>query len=405
MSVPVSGVKAGTSGFGDPWVVALFVASLILRVYVASTQPYIHDEENNAIPLAETISFAPGSLNLPLRGENHGALPAYIVKISGTLFGESPLGYRMLHVALGLGTLVFVYVMTRQWGGLGAARWATALLSFNEYFLPVTARATAHAPFLFLLAAAAYAFSRFLGTARPGCLFVSGAAVGLAFYCKETSVLLLPAFFLTIAASDLRGWLGRPHVYAAAALCALLVAPDMYWNLSTSPDETMVNYGDQPALQAHYSSHLRRIGGVGFSPYPLVFYGRAAVMPAYAALTGTTPVDDLPEYASMNPGLGLLLLAAVVTTTVAGTGRSRQGLFLLFFFWLVFGLFSVIQPGNPPGRLSPINWNWVEPTMLAAVVMAGTRISALEGRWRWPVRGAVVALLLYAVVAVVTSAR
>src|SRR5262245_17647842 len=94
------------------------------RLYLAATAPYIHDENNNAIPLAQTISFSPGSIHLPLRGENHGALPAYVVKASSSVFGTTPLAYRSLHIFLSLCTIALVYAMARDWYGPASGRWA-----------------------------------------------------------------------------------------------------------------------------------------------------------------------------------------------------------------------------------------------------------------------------------------
>src|SRR5919106_6635757 len=93
---------------------AILLTAIVLRLFLAATAAYIHDEDNTAIPLSKTISFTPGQLNLPLRGENHGALPAYVVKASSTLFGSRPLAYRLLHVLIGLATVVLVYLLTRD---------------------------------------------------------------------------------------------------------------------------------------------------------------------------------------------------------------------------------------------------------------------------------------------------
>src|SRR5258705_13924212 len=76
----------------------ILLVALLIRLGLAVTAEYIHDEENTSIPLSKTIAFAPGHVHLPMRGENHGALPAYVVKASSTLFGTSPLGYRLVHV-------------------------------------------------------------------------------------------------------------------------------------------------------------------------------------------------------------------------------------------------------------------------------------------------------------------
>ena len=162
----------------------ILVAALTLRLHLATTAEYIHDEDNNAIALARTISFKARSLHLPMRGENHGALPAYFVKIGGMLFGRTPIGYRSVHIFLGLCTIVMLYRVTRQWYGPVAALWASALLAFNEFYLNVSARATAHVPHLFFVMAAVYAFSSFLRAQRAVYLYLAGLSLGLAFYCK-----------------------------------------------------------------------------------------------------------------------------------------------------------------------------------------------------------------------------
>ncbi|MBM3779748.1 MAG: glycosyltransferase family 39 protein, partial [Acidimicrobiia bacterium] len=290
---------------------AIVLVALALRVHVASSARYIHDEDNNYIPLAKVISFEPGNLNLPMRAENHGAYPAYLVKASGALFGTSPLGYRLLHVLVSLGTILFVFLLARDWYGDVAARWAAALIAFNEYYLTTSARVTAHVPHLFFVSATVWAFGSFLRTRRLAYLYATGALVGFAFYIKEHSVLMLPAFFLTLLLPSYRHWLRSPHPYLACLAFVVVVSPDIYWNLTTDWETATVDYGDQEALQATYTNHLRRIGGVGFSPYPLMYYGRTAVRWTYQQITGSELHDETAEYQAMNPVLGALLLTAV----------------------------------------------------------------------------------------------
>ena len=101
-------------------------------------------------------------------------------------------------MALGLVTIVLVYLLTREWYGETAARWAAALLAFNEYVLTLSARATAHVPHFFFVAVAVFAFGRFLARQRPGYLYAAAAALGLAFYVKEHSALLVPVVFAAL---------------------------------------------------------------------------------------------------------------------------------------------------------------------------------------------------------------
>ena len=279
----------------DRVLLLILLVALGARVQLAMTRDYIHDEDNTAIPLSKTISFAPGNLHLPLRGENHPALPAYVVKASSTLFGTTHLGYRLMHVLLGLVTIALVYAMTRQWYGPGPARWAAVFLAFNEYHLNVSSRATAHVPHLLLVTVAVYAFSRFLATERAIYLYAAGASAGLAFYCKESTGLLLPVFALTLVISKHRRWLLGPHVYLACAVMRSVISPDIIWNLRTNPDTAKVSYNNEAHGQATYAAHLRRIGGLGLSPYPSMFYFRGPVRSLYARVTGSELKDETTD--------------------------------------------------------------------------------------------------------------
>jgi 4-amino-4-deoxy-L-arabinose transferase-like glycosyltransferase len=376
----------------DAALLALLLVALLARTDLANIRTYIHDESNNAIPLAQTISFAPGNLNLPLRGQNHGALPAYVVHVSSTLFGTTRLGYRMLHVILGTATILLVALVARQWFGPVAALWTAALLAFNGYFLFVSSRATAHVPYLFFVAVAVAAFSRFLAVQRAAYLYASTCALGLAFYSKEHAVLLLPLLMLALLGPGYRRWLRSPHPYLACVLFLAILAPDFRWNATTDRATARVTYGDRTAGYATYQSHLERIGGIGLSPYPLMFYARSTVKDTYRRATGRELVDETEEYPSMHPALGVLLLVSVALATIGKVGGTPMRGVLLLLFWGVFGFFTLIKKGSPPGRLDPVSWIWVESTLVPSCILAGAWLAALSGRLRvavWAIAGAV----------------
>jgi 4-amino-4-deoxy-L-arabinose transferase-like glycosyltransferase len=387
----------------DAVLVLILLVALAVRVSLGVTREYIHDEINTAIPLSKTISFEPGRLHLPLRGENHPALPAYVVKASSTLFGTSQLGYRGMHILLGLLTITLVYATAREWYGSVAARWAAALMAFNEYYLNVSSRATAHVPNLFFVTAAVYAFSRFLLSERPRYLYLAGASMGLAFYCKESTALLLPVFALTLLVSRQRRWLLKPQVYLACVIWFLVVAPDVAWNLSDNAATAKVTYNNQTVGQASYATHLKRIGGLGLSLYPSMFYFRGTVRSSYLQIMGRPLTDNTAEYESINPALGVLLLGGVLATTVRLRGRDQLRIFLLLMFWCIFGFFTMIRPGDPGGRLDSVSWIWVETTLVAAVVLASARLADVSGTWRLPVWSAASAALVWACVRLLLS--
>lgn len=374
-TMPVAGRRI------DVVFLALLVAALLLRLHLASTLPYVHDEENTSIPLAQSISFAPDHLHLPIRAVNHPALPAYFVKASSTLFGTTPLAYRSVHVLASMVTILAIFLVTRQSYGPVAARWAAALFALNEYDLAISARATAHGPYLLFVTAALYAFSRFLGTQRAVYLYAAGVSVGLAFYCKEHSALLLPVFLLTLLHARHRRWLRGPHPYLACALFFVLIGPDVVSNVTADPAITRVTYGNVNAPQVTYGRHLQRIGGIAFSPYPLMFYARRPVRSLYLFVTGEELDDNTPEYHSMNPALGVILLVAVLITTVRPARPDDTRRFLLLVFWGVFGFFTWIRPGNPDG-LDPVSWIWVDATMIPAAILAGSCLAGVTGKSR-----------------------
>jgi 4-amino-4-deoxy-L-arabinose transferase-like glycosyltransferase len=360
----------------------LLSAALAVRIFLASTAPYIHDEENTSIPLSKTISFSFENPNLPLRGENHGALPAYLVKASSSLFGVSPLAYRGVHVFFGLCAVVLVYLLTSQMFGPVAARWSAALMAFNEYFLSFSSRATANTPFLFLVTSSVFVFSRFLVTERPGYLYATAAAAGLAFYCKEHAVLLLPVFFAMLLTTRYRRWLRSPHPYLAVAVFAMAIGPDLLWNLRADPERARVSYGDATLGQATYAAHLQRVGGIGFSPYPAMFFAHGPMMRVLSYVEGEELTDITPEYHAVNPVIGLLLVASVVMTIFAPAGYDPRRLFLLFLACGIFAFFTLVKRGDPPFRLAAVSWVWVEATLVPAVILAGGWLAGLTGRRR-----------------------
>ncbi|MGE0446137.1 MAG: glycosyltransferase family 39 protein [Vicinamibacterales bacterium] len=250
-------------------------------------------------------------------------------------------------------------------------------------------------PHLVLATAAIYAFSRFLAQQNPRWLYLAGLSLGLAFYAKEHSALLLPVFFLALLLPPYREWLKRPAPYVACAVWLLVVSPDLIWNARTD-EEVIVNYAGEGVAQATYARHLQRIGGVGLSAYPSMFYARSVVTAIHQAALGRELRDETPEYDSINPLLGLVLVGAAVVTAVRYRRATAATPVLLLAFWVIFAFFTLIEKGNPPGRLDPVSWIWVEVTLIPATMLAGARLAGLEGRARATAWAVASAALLYA---------
>ena len=171
----------------------------VLRLYRASVAKYIWDEKMDWIPLAQSISLRPGNLHLPLHGTHDPSLPAYFIKASSILFGETPIGFRFSSLLAGLLAILFVYLIAREWKGQTAALWAAALLAFNEYHIGISSFAVEKIYYGCFVSIAAYSFSRFLHTGKPNLLYFTAVATGLGFLCKMLSSLLVPVFFYNTA--------------------------------------------------------------------------------------------------------------------------------------------------------------------------------------------------------------
>ena len=143
-----------------------------------------------------------------------------------------------------------------------------------------------------------------------------------------------------------------------------------------------MTYNNQIHAQTTYAVHLRRVGGLGFSPYPSMFYFRGPVSWLYSRVTGNELKDETRDYLSVNAAIGALLVGAVLITTVRPTRPDRLRTFLLVMFWGIFTFFTLIKKGDTPGRLDPVSWIWVEMTLIPAVILAGARLADLSGRWR-----------------------
>ena len=348
------------------WIVLL--VALGLRLYLAGTTTYLWDEERDWILLADSISFTPGNLNLPVRGDFHGALSAYFIKFSSVLFGTSHVGYRLIGLISGLLTIVVLFRLTLELAGIVAAKWMAVLLAFNEYHIQHSVLAITNFYHLFFAACGSYAFCRFLRTQKAKNLYLAAVAMGAAFLTYEISLLLIPAFLLAVILSGNSFWLKRKEPYLASLLFLLIISPDLYWN-----------FASQAKSQVNYSDHLGRVGGLGLSEQPLYFYMHPVLNVGYK-LVGAKLKDAASEFVGMNPLFGIILLGSALWLALRSKGESAIVKCLLVCFWLVFIFFSLIRAGSAGrAKLDTDLWIWVDVTLIPAVVLAGYCLSRLQG--------------------------
>ncbi len=374
-----------------PWrdlhLVVILLVALVLRVYVAMVSTYTWDEDRDWIPVAKLISLQPSNPDLPIRGGQHPALPAYFIRLGSLVLGENNLGFRFASLLAGLLTVYLLYVIGREWAGVWAGRLSAGLLALNEYHIGISALAVEKAFYLAFATLAIYVFIRFLRTQAARYLYLAATATGLGFLCKELSILLIPVFFIGLLLSSGRFWLRRKEPYLALALFFVVISPDLYWNLVHPVTE---------GIDANYVDHFSRIGGIGISKYPFLFYMRQPLLAVGTAL-GKTWDWDRP-YPSMNFVFGAILLGGVLLATLRDARKDATTRVLGTLFCVVFGFFILIRPGTPDrSNLTAVSPFWVDLSLIPAVLLSASYLSRLSVRWMLPAAGVTTAATAYSV--------
>lgn len=368
---PITGV---TAFLRDPVILAALAATFSIRLYIALTTSHIWDEDRDWAVTAEMISFDPNATYLPIRSFNHGALPAYFIKLGTFLFGETPLGFRIMSVVVGTATVAVVALTANYWLGRTAAIWSAAFVGFNEFHTMVSAIATDKVYSIFFGALALYFFARALKDDRPVWLMAAAIPAALSILSYEIMYLQVPIFAIALLLAGKRAWFADIRLYGAALLGLLILLPDLLWNLSTSGDSTM-----------SYAAHLERAGGFGFNRHYFLFFFRDVIAAVYA-LFDKTVYDGFSEYATMNALLGVILFGAVLYwtwrfATESAVRRNPMIALLLTAFWVIFLTFTFMKPGAGD-RLDAVGWPWVQFTLIPSALLAGALFAQFAGRWR-----------------------
>jgi len=353
----------------------VFLLALVLRLHVLLSTVYLWDEDRDFIPIARSISWS----HLPIREFQHPLLPAYFIRASSLLLGETIFSFRFPSLVAGMVTILAAYVLVNRWSGRAAAIGTVLLMGCNEYLIGVSILAVEKAYYLCFAMLGILAFDTFLRTSKPRWLYCAAAAAGCGMLSKELTVFVLFAFFLTLLFSPARHWLWRKEPYLALALFLLVISPDLIWNLGAHSNEVM-----------GYQEHLSRMKPSG-NLQVFVFYGREA-MRFLAPSIGTRLFDAAPEFASMNFGLGWIVLVGVAVMTFRKADVTSR--LLLFLFWPVVIFFTLVESRSASLLIDPTVWFWFDLSLLAAIPLASRWLFEGTG---WMLRSLPTAGCVYAV--------
>jgi 4-amino-4-deoxy-L-arabinose transferase-like glycosyltransferase len=353
----------------------------------------VWDEYNDWVLVSRSISLEPETFHLPIHAGQHPSLPAYFMRAGSLVLGDAPLAYRVPGVIAGLLTVALVYLFGRRWFGETGALLPAALLAVNEYHIGVSAFATEKTYYLFFMLAAAYFLCELNRTRRLSHAFLTGSALGLGVLCKYLTVLLIPVWCLAAMLTKATNRIERRAVFVSALAFLAVISPDVLWTLSHP------NTAGTPT--ANIGDHLQRIGGLGLSRHPLVFYLRDVRAYVYPIL-GLPMLDPGPEYPTMNAIMGIALLAGVSALTTFyvvrrngawldarfGDGAAFAIRLLGLWFWMVLIFFMAIRPGTPKEGIDPVAWIWIDSTLFPAALLVGGAVPLLRG-WRQPAAAAI----------------
>jgi hypothetical protein len=204
--------------------VAVFAfAKFTIHILTGQNYGYFGDEFY-AIAASKHLAF--GYVDLP-------PLTPFLIAISRALFGESLLAYHIFPALAGSATLVFVCLITREFGGRLFATALSALgfiaapmwLITNSFFCYDGFNQLALAVFLYLLV-------RYLRTEDKKLWIDIGLAAGIAFMTKATILISAPGILIALLATKHRKDLLTPWPWIAVGLFALVISPWVMWEVA-----------------------------------------------------------------------------------------------------------------------------------------------------------------------------
>jgi 4-amino-4-deoxy-L-arabinose transferase-like glycosyltransferase len=160
----------------------------------------------------------------------HPPLQAWLLEITHTLFGTSPVGYFGLSAACTALGLLAVYRTGRLLAGKAEGLIAALLAQSILYFNFLSTEFNPNVLQLVLWAAGGYAFSHALIRKQMKYWLWLGVIFAAGFYSKYSMVVLAASFGLFLLYhAEARKNLAQPGPYAAALICLGLLIPHLDW--------------------------------------------------------------------------------------------------------------------------------------------------------------------------------
>lgn len=162
---------------------------------------------------------------------DHPPMIAWMIALGRQVFGDGPLGIRLLPWLCSIGTSVAAATTARRLWGETAASWTALLLAFQPVTFMASCFAFPDSPLLLFWSLSLAFVVRALEERRGDAWLAAGAALGAALLSKYTAGFLAVSVLLFLALTPRhRFWLKTIWPYAGIAVALAVFAPVLYWN-------------------------------------------------------------------------------------------------------------------------------------------------------------------------------
>lgn len=340
-SVTVVTADRGFSRFASGPAIVLYIAGakLLLHLFTAGRYGIFRDE----------MYYLACSHHMAWGYVDHPPLTVFMAWFTRHVFGESPLGIRLLPAVAGAALVWITGRLAREMGG---GRFAQTLAALSVVVVPVylvgQAWLTDNAVEPLTWMGCAWLVVRAINTGDGRYWFWFGVLSGLGFENKYSIAFLLLGLLIGVLLTTNRQFLKSKYLWLGVVACALISLPNLLWEIRNH----------FPFLEL---IHNVRMGNRDVVRSPLAFIGNQIVV--------------------MHPILFPLWAVGLVWLFFARAGRRYR--VLGFAFLVVLGAFIALKAKYY--YVVP-----VYPMLFAAGAIAFERLTALRLRWLRPAYAALV---------------